>query len=98
MAQAIILHPVAVPFKPVGTDLLDQPLRREGSQIIQDRTYHFSDAFQVGERAHAGQHMGGIGALLATSFKPAALFADLQKPIQQQRLLLALYQTCAKFG
>lgn len=42
--------------------------------------------------------MGRIGALLATCFEPAALFADLQEPIQQQRLLLALHQTHAKFG
>jgi hypothetical protein len=98
MAQAIVLHPVAVPLQPVWGDVVNQPLRREGGEIIQDGTQRFSDAFHVGERADTSQHMRRIGTLLATSFKPASLFADLQEPIQQQRLLLVLDQTRAKFG
>jgi hypothetical protein len=98
MAQAIVLHPVAVPLKPVWGDVVNQPLRREGGEIIQDGTQRFSDAFHVGERADTSQHMRRIGALLATRFEPASLLAHLQEPIQQEGLLPALHQTQTKFG
>jgi hypothetical protein len=42
--------------------------------------------------------MRRIAALLATGFEPASLLAHLQKPIEQQPLLLAVYQTCTEFG
>jgi hypothetical protein len=42
--------------------------------------------------------MRRIATLLATGFEPASLLADLQKPIEQQRLLLVVYQTCTEFG
>ncbi len=37
-------------------------------------------------------------ALRGPSFEPASLFAHRQEPIQQEGLLLAVYQTPAKFG
>jgi len=42
--------------------------------------------------------MRRIGALLASGFKPAPLLAHFEEPIQQQCLLLAVYQPQAKFG
>src|SRR5258708_7502652 len=54
-----------VALKPIGSDLLDLPVRSQSSQLIQGRAQGFSHAFQVGERTHASQHMGGIRALLA---------------------------------
>jgi len=39
-----------------------------------------------------------IAALLATGLEPSPLLADLQKPVEQQCLLLTVYQTSTKFG
>jgi hypothetical protein len=35
MAQAIILDPMTVALKPVRADLLDEPIGRQGGQIIE---------------------------------------------------------------
>jgi hypothetical protein len=81
MAQAVVLDAVAVTLKPVRGDVVNQPIRSKGGQVIQDGTQRFSHAFQIGERANPCQHMRRIAALLATGLEPASLFAHLQKPI-----------------
>ena len=88
MAQARILDPMAIALKPVRADLLDQPIRREGGQIIQSRSQGFPNTFQVGKRTDACEYMRRIGALFASGFEPAALLAALQQYIQEQGLRL----------
>ena len=76
--QAVILDPMAIALKPVGRDLLKQPVWSSLGQIIPCRAPRFSDAFQIRERAHPRQHMRGVSALVASSFQPATLLAYFQ--------------------
>src|SRR5713226_6145629 len=64
--QAIVFHAMAIALKPLRADLAGEPIGSEERHIIQHSAQGFAHTFQIGKRAHAGEHMGGIGALFAS--------------------------------
>src|SRR5258708_16466544 len=96
--QTIVLHTMAIALEPLGADLASEPIGGQARYLIQRGAQSFAYTLQVGKRAHAREHMGGIAALFAPGFEPPALLASLQQHLQQQRLGLPSHQTLAKLA
>ena len=56
------------------------------------------DTFQTTERFDSRQHMGGIGALTATSLEPALFFGMAKQCFKKQRLPTSLEHPGAKLA
>ncbi|SQD94650.1 hypothetical protein FMEAI12_2700006 [Parafrankia sp. Ea1.12] len=60
--QPVGLHPRRIATVPTGLDDPGQPARGRRGQRLKRPTHRLTDELEPVERAHRGQHMGGIGA------------------------------------
>jgi hypothetical protein len=63
---------VPIPLEPSGLRDRAHPVGHDGGEILESRTQRLGDQFQEMQVVHRRQHVGAVGALLATRPDQAA--------------------------
>ena len=89
---------MAIALEPGGRRERAQPVRHNGSQIIESGAQRLANQFEKMQIAHGAQHVRAVGALLTARFNQATRLETLEHRVQQPVLRLPGDEARAELG